>query len=243
MKTRFILIAIISLIFFVKCIAHTNCQTTDTIPRKKYIDTLVIEGENIWIRSEPKTGDVILKLNTDSKCYVLEKGEKQTIRENTDFWYKIDYLGKEGWVFGSQTSLKQLENENFEDFFSRFISDLIDAEYKAVDLKQYISPIHGTDYTCFIYTSESIPDMEKKKAHYTRENDKSKLWTLLYFDYKIWQLSDLKGEELKNRIEINKTNAVLEIPKGIRKSLKRGININFHLLEGKWYMRTVSEYK
>ncbi len=71
------------------------------------IQYLTIEGNQIWVRSQPKTGDVILKLDEGTKCEVLGKGEEQTINNVTDFWYKISYDGQIGWVFGSQTSLKQ----------------------------------------------------------------------------------------------------------------------------------------
>lgn len=69
--------------------------------------TLKIIGNQIWVREKPTTGDVIMKLDDGTKCKVLEKGKKQTIKGISDYWYKIEYQGKKGWVFGSQTSLRQ----------------------------------------------------------------------------------------------------------------------------------------
>lgn len=84
---------------------------------------LTIEGNQIWVRSTPKTGDVVMKLDDGTVCKVLEKGEGQTIRGHKDYWYKIVFNGVQGWVFGSQTSLKQIESlddfEIFLDFFLR----------------------------------------------------------------------------------------------------------------------------
>lgn len=70
-------------------------------------ENLEIIGKNIWIRSEPTTGAVIMKLNTGNKCKLIEKGKQETIKDNTDFWYKISFNDKIGWVFGTQTNIKQ----------------------------------------------------------------------------------------------------------------------------------------
>ena len=110
MIRNLILLTLLVSLFIAKSSTDVFSQTLYSASQKKYIDTLIIEGVNIWVRSEPKTGEVIMKLNSGDKCYVLAKGEKQSIRNNTDYWYKIDYQSKEGWVFGSQTSLKQHEN-------------------------------------------------------------------------------------------------------------------------------------
>ncbi|WP_109851245.1 SH3 domain-containing protein [Aquimarina sp. AU58] len=84
--------------------------------------TLVITGNNIWVREYPKTGEVVFTLNDGAVCRVLEKGEEQIIRGNKDFWYKIEHSGKIGWVFGSQTSIKQnADFKNFEPFLEYFL--------------------------------------------------------------------------------------------------------------------------
>lgn len=87
----------------------TTKKTTENVTDNK--EYLIIEGKDIWIRKMPKTGEVIMKLNTGDKCVVLEKGQEQNIRGNIDYWYKIEFNGKQGWVFGSQTSLKSGNKE------------------------------------------------------------------------------------------------------------------------------------
>ncbi|RXJ51108.1 SH3 domain-containing protein [Gelidibacter gilvus] len=68
---------------------------------------LTIEGTNIWIREYPTTGDIIMKLNEGDVCDVLKKDKKDKIGGITDYWYKIKFNNQIGWVFGSQTSIKQ----------------------------------------------------------------------------------------------------------------------------------------
>lgn len=86
---------------------NENSRVTDEITSQKDTNRyLTIEGKDIWIRNKPETGNVIMKLNTGDKCILLEKGKEQNIRGHIDFWYKIIYRDTEGWVFGSQTSLK-----------------------------------------------------------------------------------------------------------------------------------------
>ncbi len=67
---------------------------------------LKIEGSNIWVRSSPSDGEVVMKLNEGDLCLVIEKGGLQEIREMKDYWYRINFKGEEGWVYGAQTSLK-----------------------------------------------------------------------------------------------------------------------------------------
>ncbi|PLX18220.1 MAG: hypothetical protein C0599_12555 [Salinivirgaceae bacterium] len=82
---------------------------------------LTIEGDQIWVRSTPKTGEVIMKLDDGVVCDLLQKGEEEIIRGHKDYWYKIENDGKTGWVFGAQTSLKRIASiddiELFLDFF------------------------------------------------------------------------------------------------------------------------------
>ena len=82
----------------------TEEQKTETEEDKA--EYLSIEGKDIWVRSRPTTGEVVMKLNAGDKAKVLEKGKQETINNQTDFWYKIEFEGETGWVFGSQTSEK-----------------------------------------------------------------------------------------------------------------------------------------
>ncbi|MBW1295549.1 hypothetical protein [Aquimarina litoralis] len=93
-------------------------------------DVLVIEGKDIWVRETPKTGRVVMKLNTGDTCSVLKKSDMQIIRGQEDFWYYIDFKGEKGWVFGSQTSIKQKASlHNFEPFLKYFMNTTFFGEY------------------------------------------------------------------------------------------------------------------
>lgn len=82
---------------------------------------LTIEGNNIWVRNAPISGEVVMKLNHGDECTILEKGEKQFIRGVEDWWYKIEFHDTIGWVFGSQTSVKQIINfQSFDEFIEPF---------------------------------------------------------------------------------------------------------------------------
>ena len=72
---------------------------------------LLIKGTNVNLRVSPDLEAVrIRQLKTNDTCVILEKGKQDTIDETTiDFWYKIRYKNKEGWVFGAFTSLKASE--------------------------------------------------------------------------------------------------------------------------------------
>ena len=83
-------------------------KITDALPSAPESETswLIIEGKDIWVRSAPSTGEVIMKLNTGDKCEVLEKGKFEGIRDMYDYWYKIKFNNQVGWVYGSQSNLK-----------------------------------------------------------------------------------------------------------------------------------------
>lgn len=110
---------------------------------------LTIDGKDIWIRDKPKTGAVIMKLNTGDKCEILEKGNSETIKDKTDFWYKIKFNEKEGWVFGSQTSLKQttqtennlMDKDEFLKIYKAVALAMKQSKYSIVN--QYVHPEFG----------------------------------------------------------------------------------------------------
>ncbi|MBN2892042.1 MAG: SH3 domain-containing protein [Bacteroidales bacterium] len=120
---------------------NSKINTVQDIESNPEVEYLSIVGDQIWVRSEPSTGDVVLKLDNGTKCILLEKGEKQTIKGVTDFWYKIEYDGKEGWVFGSQTSVSQniaekvVQGDDLEAFLSGFLKNIKDG--KINNLKTY----------------------------------------------------------------------------------------------------------
>lgn len=85
----------------------------DNLQLSKPENSLRIKGDNIWIRDEPGTGEVVMKLNDGTMCeYFFPPEHFEIIRSTADYWLKIKYDGKFGWVFGSQTSLKQEKESN-----------------------------------------------------------------------------------------------------------------------------------
>ncbi len=124
-----------------------------SIPDKEVSSSkyLIIEGENIWIRSKPSNGKVIMKLNTGDKCKILEKGKQETIMGVTDFWYKIEFNGKTGWVFGSQTSMKADSKTQFDN--NKILTDRVNEFIRAIKeenwnrASSFIHPDYGFFYT------------------------------------------------------------------------------------------------
>jgi len=80
---------------------------------------LVIQGTNVNMRVEPNIKAVrIRQLTTGDTCEVIEKGNKDTVNDIIDFWYKIKRKTKEGWIFGEFTSLKlKEEKQNKSNIF------------------------------------------------------------------------------------------------------------------------------
>lgn len=74
-------------------------------------DQLVIKANVLNVRSEPRkpgpdeADNVVFQVKDGNICKVLEIGEeKVSIRELNDYWYKIEYDGQVGWVYGHYTS-------------------------------------------------------------------------------------------------------------------------------------------
>lgn len=62
---------------------------------------LEVMGSNVNVRSRPaKNASVLFQLNKGDICDNMEKGELATLNGVTDNWYKIEYEGRQGWVFG-----------------------------------------------------------------------------------------------------------------------------------------------
>lgn len=125
-------------------------------------ETLRIIGNKIWIRETPQTGKVLFTLNDGITCTILEKGIKDTIRGNADFWYKIKTNNQIGWVFGSQTSYRsKIVTGNFEPFLQQFLLTTFFGKntdslmhYKSPLITNYIHPkigftrFHNPGITC-----------------------------------------------------------------------------------------------
>lgn len=118
MKTKFFSLLVVSLILLTfSCKTDKNNNKDEQNDSTIVVEgsTLKIVGEEIWIREYPTEGEVVMKLNDGEICEVLKRGKKETVNGVTDYWYKIKHDSKEGWVFGSQTSLKDpnlTENTN-----------------------------------------------------------------------------------------------------------------------------------
>jgi len=93
-------------------IQDSKQQNKNITIQNKTEQYLFIEGNQIWLRETPSRGKVVMKLDNGTKCKLLEKGKKETIKGLTDYWYKIEYNGKQAWVFGSQTNLKSQNNNS-----------------------------------------------------------------------------------------------------------------------------------
>lgn len=93
-------------------------------------ECLEIVGKDIWVRDVPATGEVVMKLNDGDLCKLRKKDKFEIIRNMPGYWYKIEFEGKEGWVFGSQTSLaNEVEASEFssiEEAISKFAFDTAD---------------------------------------------------------------------------------------------------------------------
>jgi hypothetical protein len=96
-----------------------NDSSTDTLDSakvladslKKIADAkpkfLVIKGTNVNLRVDPGVkAKKIKQLKTNDTCEILEKSKLDTVGETVDYWYKIKFKTKEGWVYGEFTSLK-----------------------------------------------------------------------------------------------------------------------------------------
>ncbi|MEQ9374695.1 MAG: hypothetical protein RIG68_05945 [Imperialibacter sp.] len=95
-------------------------------PEEPESNMLTIVGNDIWIRDKAGTGEVVMKLNNGDKCKIVSDYPKQfeVIRGDPDYWYFIEFEGKNGWVFGSQTSLavdiEPLTGTSADDLWTAF---------------------------------------------------------------------------------------------------------------------------
>lgn len=78
-----------------------------TISAQSY-SILTIQGNGVNIRENPNINSkVVVKLNTTDECLVLAIGDKEKVDGKEDYWYKVKYKSKIGWVFGAFTSIRQ----------------------------------------------------------------------------------------------------------------------------------------
>ena len=82
-------------------------------------DSLLIEGDNIWVRDNPTKGKVVMKLNEGDRCVIIDTGKTDSIKGHIDYWYQIKYRDTTGWVFGSQTNIKSARSEETKLFLEQ----------------------------------------------------------------------------------------------------------------------------
>ncbi len=205
-------------------------------------DFLTIKGNQIWVRSEPTTGEVVLKLDDGTKCKLIEKGEEETIKGVTDFWYKIEFEGKQGWVFGSQTNLSKNEVVEYtvEEEIELFITDFINAVNSNTGLSKYFV----NDSVFKIYNPGAFPYVTTQ--HYSEIIDYFKGYkkgkiiftdNLPVFDMNLYQYKE-KGiyistknidEELKSVWELQ-SEIYIEKPKNLTDYSEIKTNISYVVL-------------
>jgi hypothetical protein len=185
-------------------------------------DYLSIEGKDIWVRNQPSTGDVVMKLNSGDKCKILEKGKQETINKQTDFWYKIEFEGETGWVFGSQTSEKtgitaQNPKADSGQKALKQVNQLISDIHKSYpNISQYFYDSRGIlflnnpgVYDVVEYTSDlSIMEMLLKEKSTCKL--KFQKWPEFSFEKSQWEKSGCFAEQ------VNGTNIFHETAKVMR---------------------------
>jgi len=137
---------------------------------------LQIVGSNIWVRSEPTTGDVVMKLNDGDDCRILEKGHFEYIRKIPHYWYKIIFQADTGWVFGSQTNLAS----NIDVLSAREKPELLEI-FKNSQILKCISECEEADGKCIVNGFNYLPKTKVDNLlnlHYEHEGPSSLQYTV-----------------------------------------------------------------
>jgi uncharacterized protein YgiM (DUF1202 family) len=63
----------------------------------------VVKSPLLRVREEPSNSAVVLShVRMSSLVEVLTKSDKMdTVERESNYWYRVDYQGLKGWVFGS----------------------------------------------------------------------------------------------------------------------------------------------
>lgn len=79
--------------------------------RPELSDKLYITVNDTWLYNEPSEqgGEGITRLSEGMVCTVLDRGERMSLEDISDYWYQVRYEDIEGWVFGYYTSERLLE--------------------------------------------------------------------------------------------------------------------------------------
>lgn len=113
---------------------------------KKKRDSLLIEGDDILVKNNPRKGKLIMKLNEGDRCIIVDTSKVDTIRGFEDYWYQIKYKDTIGWVFGSQTNIKSKKSKEtflFLEQMDIFVSALKNRNFKTLQRFIFVNePIH-----------------------------------------------------------------------------------------------------
>ncbi len=134
MKTLKIPLIILIIFIFWAC---TIEETKDDYPKE-----LVVNVERVWMLNTPLSDDLSYQLAAGDRCEILSRDKKMILHGMEDYWYKVKFNEKTGWIFGSETNLSTgiiHKVEDFRVFFQRFIED----SYKGLDLNIYLHPEIG----------------------------------------------------------------------------------------------------
>ena len=132
---------------------------------------LTIKGKDIWVRDYPNTGKVVMTLNEGDRCRIIQTGRYDVIRGIGSSWFEIEFEGKRGWVFGSQSNFSTLDisteyrpiKKNIKDLSSENFDELFNSIY--LEEKKYeIKPKEGDE----IPESLSVTlDQKEIQIHYS----------------------------------------------------------------------------
>lgn len=104
----------------------------DSYPKKSQTsDNMIakIIGDNILVKSSPTNGDVVMYLENNTEVKLLGYCCNETIRDNYNYWYKIDIDGKRGWVFGSQLRFIDKKFDKLKTPPKKEIKDYLSSTY------------------------------------------------------------------------------------------------------------------
>lgn len=133
-------------------ITQEKLVSTESLMPEKRFDSLLIEGNNIWIRDTPKKGKVIMKLNQGDRGVILDTSEVDTIRGYVDYWYQIKHKDAVGWVFGSQTNIKSDESKQVDLFLKQNLDKL---QCRKINFR-FIKEVGSKHLSKIIVLSDSI---------------------------------------------------------------------------------------
>ncbi|WP_271784588.1 XAC2610-related protein [Aquimarina algiphila] len=268
MKRNLLLILITSILITIGCKKESSkalesepSLTPDII--EPNLETLRIEGNNIWIRDVPKKGKVVLKLNDGDRCILIDTSKIDTVKGYIDYWYQVKYKDTIGWVFGSQTSIKSENSKETSQFLKqnrkRLQCDSMDytLTYNGYYLSNMIIHSGTTVIDTIHFKEKTISAIEKGWGFITKEDfNFDNLCDFIIYDeatishgsadhyYLLYDVLTKKfkmEKSLPKRIggfEIDKANKQIKVicPYGDCEGYWKFIDNTFKLVKGEFYV-------